>query len=271
MQCRVCCAKLYNQRSDLCLACSSVATIQQEFIESWGNSRLRNIGADIALSAARSIRALRIYGKAEDPLHPITPKVEEKAEEKRGEGKAPLPRKRQSRSERTTKEEKEVGSQRPEEKRRRGDSRGRRQEAHRETPAQSSTSRRPSPPRGPSEASYSTSSEDLEVKDLTGRGQQADSTRRHEGATPKSAPEAPKEPIEASVPAGSEADKDRSKKAYLEALKHQVVLREGPKQKKTDILPDALLQVRGEEDHALQREEKDHKKQRSDHGRGGRR
>ena len=188
MQCRVCCATLYNSRSELCLACSSVATIQQEFLEGWRNTRLRNIGADIALSAARSIRALRIYGKSEDSTYPTEAKEVCKAETKEDSGKPPLERKRRSQGadfegrEKASKKTKAEVHLTPTVPRGKEESRG--------GPAQSSAARPGAPKETASEESYSSSTEDFEVKDLTGRGKKEQASGSATGTTPKSTAEA---------------------------------------------------------------------------------
>ena len=64
MFCRECGADLYDRRSDLCLACSAVSTLNLEFRETWATPRLRSIATEITLGAARSVRALRIFGRS---------------------------------------------------------------------------------------------------------------------------------------------------------------------------------------------------------------
>ena len=65
MYCRVCKLEIFSSRSDTCIGCSAVLTLQQEFVGEWGSSVARNIGADIAVGAARNIRALRILSNRE--------------------------------------------------------------------------------------------------------------------------------------------------------------------------------------------------------------
>ena len=263
----MCCATLYNSRSELCLACSSVATIQQEFLEGWRNTRLRNIGADIALSAARSIRALRIYGKSEDSTYPSEAKEVCKAETKEDSGKPPLERKRRSQG--ADFEGREKATKKPRAEAHRISTVPRGKEESRGGPAQSSAARPEAPKETASEGSYSSSTEDFEAKDLTGRGKKEHVAGSVTGTTPKSTAEAPRQIAPAVFEAGTAEDKDRSKREYLDSLKHQVVLREGPKNRKRDTLPEALLEVKGEDQEALQREEKALRRAKSDHGRGG--
>ena len=266
MECRVCCAVLYSSRSDLCIACSSVSTIQKEFLEAWANTRLRNIGADVALSAARTIRSLRIYGKSDCSTGggeaPV--KLEEKEAPKK-EVKDPLPRRRRSDRKSSPGPKKKEAKDKPLKAEVEEPSGKALKRDNQGGPARGSTEK-PSRTSPPSCYTYSTSSEDFEVKDLTGRDRKPESGKETVGATPKSGAEVPKKPLAAKFEAGTAADKAESKRAYLASLKTQVVLREGPKEKGKELLNQSLLEVKGEEEYPLREEKSGKRKRKGDHG-----
>ena len=65
MYCRSCQTEIWSNRSVLCVGCSSGETLLQDFRADWGSPVLRNIAVDLSLSAARQVRALRLYSLRE--------------------------------------------------------------------------------------------------------------------------------------------------------------------------------------------------------------
>ena len=65
MVCSGCGIQNFSTRSEFCLACSSARTLVTEFSQEWGSQLLRNLATDIALGAARQVRALRIHSARE--------------------------------------------------------------------------------------------------------------------------------------------------------------------------------------------------------------
>ena len=60
------CGRPYNyKRSQFCTACAAGHTVLTELGEEWPSESLRRLGEDIAVSAARHIRALRLYSGAD--------------------------------------------------------------------------------------------------------------------------------------------------------------------------------------------------------------
>ena len=60
MFCSKCRRALFSKRSPLCIACAAAATLGEEFQGEWGNETLRFLAGDVAVSAARHVRALRV-------------------------------------------------------------------------------------------------------------------------------------------------------------------------------------------------------------------
>ena len=60
MFCGKCRRSLFSKRSTLCIACAAAATLTEEFQGEWGNETLRFLAGDVAVSAARHVRALRV-------------------------------------------------------------------------------------------------------------------------------------------------------------------------------------------------------------------
>ena len=255
MECKVCCAAIYSKRSEYCIACSSVVTIQQEFIDSWSDTRLRSIGADIALSAARSIRALRIYGRASSSSQAVEAPANDS-------GKAPLPRRtaKEKAHKRTTPPRTQVKEPPAAEAQR--ENRGRRDERGASSSGALDKPKNKERPR--SSSYYTSSSEEFEVKDLTGAQKTGGEEKRLSGATPKRSSEAAR-PIQA-PDAGTEEDKALRKQEYLEAQKHIIRLREAPKEVQKNRLPENLLEVKGEPSDSLQEEKKSKRRRRDSHG-----
>ena len=261
MLCRECKGSLYDKRSDLCLACGAVQTLKEEFKESWPSGRLREIAADLTVSALRSVRVLRIFGKS-----PGRGLEKEPVRE-------PLERKRQRSADRPERAEAPLKVRPVTPEKRRDLGRG--------GPAQSSRPETGQGRRGRSSSYYSPTSSDFEVKDLTqGKSDrtQAEETR---GATPKAKVQekepfrqanrekrsdsrdkgvrqgergALARPVQATCEVGSEEDKRRSKEAYLTSQKHQITLREGPKEERQPAINQNLLEIVGD------RVEKDNEK-----------
>lgn len=61
MKCRSCSAPLYSDRSPYCLPCSAADCLAKEFQQPFGSSVVRNLATDVALSAARQVRAFRLF------------------------------------------------------------------------------------------------------------------------------------------------------------------------------------------------------------------
>ena len=60
------CGRPYNyKRSQFCTACAAGHTVLTELGEEWPSESLRRLGEDVAVSAARHIRALRLYSGAD--------------------------------------------------------------------------------------------------------------------------------------------------------------------------------------------------------------
>ena len=94
MFCKVCQLEIFTSRSELCLACSAVRTQNLEFQGDWGSGSLRNLGTDIACSAARQIRALRLHslkeaGLEERPFEAERPTERSVAKKDEARGSAP--------------------------------------------------------------------------------------------------------------------------------------------------------------------------------------
>ena len=256
MFCRECRGTLYDRRSDLCLACGAIETLKEEFKEPWNNGRLRDISADIVVSALRSVRALRICGKS--PALTPAAAAERKPLERRRTSKGKEAEKPtcSTKVEEESKGRSRRGSPLPEERVNRG---GR---------AQGSV---PDPDLKEEAHSYSytTESSDFEVKDLTGKEPVNKEPESSKGATPKSKAKSPsrgkekatkvhshrgeeknskrrQSPIAAKVEIGSEEDKRKSKEAYLAAQKTQITLREGPKEKRKPAISQNLLEIVGD-------------------------
>ena len=60
MLCESCGRAIFSRRSSYCIPCAATATLQEEFKASWGSDKLRVLAGDIAVSAARHIRGLRV-------------------------------------------------------------------------------------------------------------------------------------------------------------------------------------------------------------------
>ena len=167
MFCSVCRAELYDRRSELCITCGAVETLRQEFIEPWGSSRLRGIAADLTLGAARSVRSLRVFGKA--PTPPPAPVSDRPALERKSGGAA-----QRSRSRGRSREKRK--SPLPVSRLNQGG------------PAESSAQRGVKEERrSRSYSYYSSSSSEFQVKDLTKAGSNT-APREERGTTPKSRP-----------------------------------------------------------------------------------
>ena len=271
MHCRVCGVSLYDRRSDLCLACSAVETQSLEFREAWTDKRLRGIATEIALGAARSIRALRIFGRnATDHKAEVVERPPLERSNQRKQEREEAPRKAESREPHS---EPKAGhrSFTPKERVSRG--------GPAENPRGETRRRTLSP-------SVYSSSPEPERRDRRRRLAKEDPPRESRGATPKKKPESDRKSqehpwhrtkrpaeektldrgregekedkyVEAKYPAGSEKDKEDSKAAYLESQKHLITLREGPKKEAPRPLPQNLLELPEERaEHDRGREEK---------------
>ena len=103
MSCQGCRQGRAHRTSRFCVGCSGAQTILRELEEPWSNSSLRSLGEDIAVSAARHIRALRIGSKSTGAPAPAAVKEEKQdkaeplaegtnQEEKSKRDRPPLPR-----------------------------------------------------------------------------------------------------------------------------------------------------------------------------------
>ena len=67
MNCEKCRRTLYSNRSPLCIPCAAAATLEAEFKAPWGDETLRYLAGDIAVSAARHVRGLRVSSNKVQP------------------------------------------------------------------------------------------------------------------------------------------------------------------------------------------------------------
>lgn len=82
MSCKSCGTPLYTSRSDLCIACAGALQLVEEFKDQWDSVAVRNIAADICLSAVRQVRALRTYQRG---LRSAREREEQREAERRAE------------------------------------------------------------------------------------------------------------------------------------------------------------------------------------------
>ena len=67
MLCARCRRPLYSKLSDLCNPCAAARTLEEEVAAPWEDEKLRVIAGDIAVSAVRQVRALRLHRPSKAP------------------------------------------------------------------------------------------------------------------------------------------------------------------------------------------------------------
>ena len=271
MFCKSCGRSLYSKRSDLCIPCSAAHTLSEEFKGHWGDSKLRLLAGDIAVSAARHVRGLRIASAPSEAG--ATPKSA--AAKPREEARRSPPRRSP------------LGR------------RGKRPEggATSDPPARTKVSpqvRRKSPAKQPEEVKeekraevpFSPSSYTSTAEEERQRGAASQSSapgtrspRREAKARPErertprrtsSADRRDRPVIRTDLPANPENDpdhpawKEKIKRQYFEDLerakKPKVSLAEGPGGDAKNLLPEALLKVQGESEEREKKPKKQRRK-----------
>ena len=277
MFCTSCKRSLFSRRSDLCIPCSAVATLQEEFRRVWGDESLRFLAGDVAVSAARHVRGLRV------------------ASEKAGRQKdlGATPKSAGAKPPETKQRSPSIARKPPAEVKReasRSRRRGRSPSRCREDPKlaarnsvgteerKSTAKAPPAPPFSPS--SYTDTASEAEKRKVEDKREALDrrrnpcqesrpersphrSTRRHRRSHSRKdtrlRTDLPPVPLDFNDP----AFKERSKAEYLKNLaeqeKRKINLSEGPGAKKDSLLPEALLKVPGE---SLEREARPKQKRR---------
>ena len=77
MPCRDCGRDFSYARSEYCVGCAAIHTLGSELREEWPSDQLRRIGADLIVSTARTLRALRLHRCISLPPPPPVPRVVE--------------------------------------------------------------------------------------------------------------------------------------------------------------------------------------------------
>ena len=92
MPCRDCGREFAYARSEYCIGCAGVRTLGTEISQEWPSDQLRRVAADLIVSCARSVRALRLHRCPQNSQRP--------AEQQAGQvgGRSPLRRARGWRS-----------------------------------------------------------------------------------------------------------------------------------------------------------------------------
>ena len=228
MPCRDCGREFAYARSEYCIGCAGVRTLGVEIRQEWPSDQLRRVAADLIVSCARSVRALRLHRRpqvSQRPAEQQSPQVGDRTPLRRARGWTRFD---------------SPGGGAP-----RSRSRGRR-----EAQAVRTTKRSPEPDRPEVEAdysyydSYSDEERDREERSIEEKGVSAKSRarprstsaerRRRAKATPavkeeiqERQPEGPRSDkrikgiVESKVEAGTEEDKKRSKEQYLRSLEER--------------------------------------------------
>ena len=92
MSCVGCGAFVYDNRSTYCFGCGGCHTLLAELSGEWPSNTLRGVAADLIVSCARSVRALRIYSGRDLKPTGATSRVEEP----RARSRSPLQRSRRT-------------------------------------------------------------------------------------------------------------------------------------------------------------------------------
>ena len=264
MFCTSCRRSLFSRRSELCIPCSAVATLQEEFRRVWGDESLRFLAGDVAVSAARHVRGLRVASEKTARLKDlgVTPK-----------SAATKPPASQQRSPSPARKPPPEVKREASPSRRRGRSPSRVREDQRVAPRSSvGTEERETPAKSAPAAPFSPSSytgtvSEAEKRKIEDKREAADrrrspcqsarqkrsvrgSSRRQRRSRSRKdtrvRTDLPPVPFDFNDP----AFKERSKAEYLKDLaeqeKRKISLSEGPGGRKDSLLPEALLKVPGE-------------------------
>ena len=265
MYCGRCKRSIYSRQSSLCNPCAAAQTLGEELSQAWQDEKLRTIAGDIAVSAVRQVRALR--------LHKPNPAPE--ATSKAGASRPPLDRRPARRSRSPLREESRKGASRYPGKQAKEEPQ--RSLRARTPPRRSSRSEveenplaKPIPPDfSPSPYSYYSTSEDeeknpqkqvVEGEEKRGREERSGAAGAPKGrsesgrATSQNKKEGSRSEGQTSYPApklatvdvGSEEDKRLSKAQYLQSLKEEQTplrLEENPQSRKSERPRGNLLQV----------------------------
>ena len=269
MSCSSCSRPIYNPRSSLCNGCAAAKTLEEEIRGNWSEESLRLIATDIAVSAVRQIRALRLHRRGGGAptatevsrARPALPRRRSpRGPGGKGKGKKGTFGRRQVRGDRR-------GSAPGDQNRGRSRSRSRgfqgRRAASPERRREEVQDRREYPggdQEGGSSYYYTTESEEENQTSLpaeTEGGRATSSRAKHPEEDQRKRPEE-----EANAPVierskgpevGTEADKALQKAAYLKGLearsKKGVRLEENPKQqerRQSDQLSPGLLKIEAE-------------------------
>ena len=107
-RCDSCKREIFSSHSNYCVACGAALTLQYEIRQDWGCTVLKGLGTDLALTAARQVRALRLQSlKIAEERSLAAPVVLRPKEEKEVEEPRP------SRAEGSTRPVEETPAQRP--------------------------------------------------------------------------------------------------------------------------------------------------------------
>ena len=252
MLCARCQRPLYSKLSSLCNPCAAARTLEVELAEPWENEKLRVIAGDIAVSAVRQVRALRLYRA------PLAPEATSKA----APARPPLERRpgaarERSRSRGREVVKKEVEEQRKQKVEREGTSEKGPQHSRGETrPEKLPQEENRRVPYSPSpESYYSTSSAGENKKVTLAEAEVAEKKHKEESVSNRGTEERSEKskrresgagPIPAVTEAGSAEDKKRSKEeylAYVNADKGSVKLEENPESRSAERPRGNLLKV----------------------------
>ena len=268
MSCSSCGRSIYTSRSSHCIACAASLTLQEEFRAEWPSEKLRVLAGDIALSAARHVRGLRVAAQSGNPG--ATAKSAAVRPREAGPART-SPRPPLQRSER----------RQPERRRSRSAPRERSpvQERREATVERAEAKGLETAPFSPS--SY-TSTAEAEAKEEPRRAPPGNFERRSpretggrrteakRGRDPRSSASEPsKQVIRTDLPAElgdpqSAEYKELIKRQYFEDLekfkKQQIKLEEGPGGQKKPVLPEGLLKVQGDSEERQKKAKEPRKK-----------
>ena len=253
MLCARCQRPLYSKLSSLCNPCAAAQTLEVELAEPWENEKLRVIAGDIAVSAVRQVRALRLYRP------PLAPEATSKA----APARPPLERRPGAARERSRSRGREAARKKEVEEQRKP--RAEREGTSDKAPQQSRSETRPERvpqeenrkvPYSPSPDSYYSTSSAGESKKVTlAEPEVAEKRHKEDLVGSRGTEERPEKakrresgagPIPAVAEAGSAEDKKRSKEeylAYVNSDKGSVKLEENPESRSAERPRGNLLKV----------------------------
>ena len=271
MFCSSCNRAIFSRRSTLCIPCSAAYTLQEEFKEEWGDSKLRVLAGDIAVSAARHIRGLRVASTSAKGATPKSAASKPAAEPVNQCTRSTL--RRSTRKQEREETRKNPSPEKPTEVRKQR-SRSRR------APVEAKRRPRSPPPFSPSSYTSTNAEEDKRraeeervsnverriPRSETGTAEKCDSSQRKTEREDKRQ----QGQIRTDLPAlwGRDPDhpeyKEEIKRQYFEDLERnkrtKVNLEEGPGGDRGRLLPEALLKAQGESEER-QEKPKEKKKQ----------